>query len=610
MAKLVDRERLAKLAKALDARAKAAVAAEKDRAMAAEQALQEAIDAINNGDNGILAEAKAYADEKDAAVQGNVDAAVERVEVLEGEMDAVEGRADALEAKVGHDVDGEEAATGLFAEVDEAKAAADAAQADVDAVEERLDAEGGLVDRIEANEAFVAAQPAVDAEQDRRIKALEDDAPVKQAAIEAAQDAADAAQADVDAVEERLDAEGGLVDRIEAIEASIGDGGDLEERVAANEAKLAGLEEVEGKDVTVQNAIDKAQADAEAKAAELDAALKSELQAEIDADVKVVNDELEKQKDAAQEGTLAYQIAAEKARMDAFMADADVQQGAVDTLKELQEYIDTHGEAAQKMVDDIAANKAAIEANDGDITALQNADVQLQQNIDAKVAQADYDVKVEALEAEDARIAGLVAAEEARAKGVEEDHEDRIATNEAFVAAQPAVDQAQDDRIAALEAKFEGDESVAEQIADALQAAKDYADEKDAVVQGEVDALEAVVGKEAEGENPATGIFAKMAAMQADIDQNEADCDAAMEAEVEARNQAIADALEPYSTTEEVKTILGNVVATLNLSMVDDKVVLKLGGAEGIAISEVSLDLATDEDIDAMIAALDEPAGE
>ena len=610
MAKLVDRERLAKLAKALDARAKAAVAAEKDRAMAAEQALQEAIDAINNGDNGILAEAKAYADEKDAVVQGNVDAAVERVEVLEGEMDAVEGRADALEAKVGHDVDGEEAATGLFAEVDEAKAAADAAQADVDAVEERLDAEGGLVDRIEANEAFVAAQPAVDAEQDRRIKALEDDAPVKQAAIEAAQDAADAAQADVDAVEERLDAEGGLVDRIEAIEASIGDGGDLEERVAANEAKLAGLEEVEGKDVTVQNAIDKAQADAEAKAAELDAALKSELQAEIDADVKVVNDELEKQKDAAQEGTLAYQIAAEKARMDAFMADADVQQGAVDTLKELQEYIDTHGEAAQKMVDDIAANKAAIEANDGDITALQNADVQLQQNIDAKVAQADYDVKVEALEAEDARIAGLVAAEEARAKGVEEDHEDRIATNEAFVAAQPAVDQAQDDRIAALEAKFEGDESVAEQIADALQAAKDYADEKDAVVQGEVDALEAVVGKEAEGENPATGIFAKMAAMQADIDQNEADCDAAMEAEVEARNQAIADALEPYSTTEEVKTILGNVVATLNLSMVDDKVVLKLGGAEGIAISEVSLDLATDEDIDAMIAALDEPAGE
>ena len=610
MAKLVDRERLAKLAKALDARAKAAVAAEKERAMAAEQALQEAIDAINNGDNGILAEAKAYADEKDAAVQGNVDAAVERVEVLEGEMDAVEGRADALEAKVGHDVDGEEAATGLFAEVDEAKAAADAAQADVDAVEERLDAEGGLVDRIEANEAFVAAQPAVDAEQDRRIKALEDDAPVKQAAIEAAQDAADAAQADVDAVEERLDAEGGLVDRIEAIEASIGDGGDLEERVAANEAKLAGLEEVEGKDVTVQNAIDKAQADAEAKAAELDAALKSELQAEIDADVKVVNDELEKQKDAAQEGTLAYQIAAEKARMDAFMADADVQQGAVDTLKELQEYIDTHGEAAQKMVDDIAANKAAIEANDGDITALQNADVQLQQNIDAKVAQADYDVKVEALEAEDARIAGLVAAEEARAKGVEEDHEDRIATNEAFVAAQPAVDQAQDDRIAALEAKFEGDESVAEQIADALQAAKDYADEKDAVVQGEVDALEAVVGKEAEGENPATGIFAKMAAMQADIDQNEADCDAAMEAEVEARNQAIADALEPYSTTEEVKTILGNVVATLNLSMVDDKVVLKLGGAEGIAISEVSLDLATDEDIDAMIAALDEPAGE
>jgi hypothetical protein len=79
-----------------------------------------------------------------------------------------------------------------------------------------------------------------------------------------------------------------------------------------------------------------------------------------------------------------------------------------------------------------------------------------------------------------------------------------------------------------------------------------------------------------------------------------------MAQEVIDRNAAIAAALEPYSTTEEVKGILGNVVSTLNLSMENDKMVLKLGGAEGITLSETSLDMATDADIDAIIAELDE----
>ena len=60
------------------------------------------------------------------------------------------------------------------------------------------------------------------------------------------------------------------------------------------------------------------------------------------------------------------------------------------------------------------------------------------------------------------------------------------------------------------------------------------------------------------------------------------------------------------SANEEVKGILGNVVSTLNLSMENDKMVLKLGGAEGITLSETSLDMASDADIDAIIAGLDE----
>lgn len=69
MSKLVDKDRLARLASALDSRAKAAVEDEKQRALAAEALIKakadanaEAIDAINHASTGILAKSKEYAD--------------------------------------------------------------------------------------------------------------------------------------------------------------------------------------------------------------------------------------------------------------------------------------------------------------------------------------------------------------------------------------------------------------------------------------------------------------------------------------------------------------------------------------------------------------------
>ena len=68
MSKLVDKEKLAQLAQALDARAKAAVKAEEERALVAEQAIEDkadanaaAIAAINNKETGLLAQAKSHA---------------------------------------------------------------------------------------------------------------------------------------------------------------------------------------------------------------------------------------------------------------------------------------------------------------------------------------------------------------------------------------------------------------------------------------------------------------------------------------------------------------------------------------------------------------------
>lgn len=56
------------------------------------------------------------------------------------------------------------------------------------------------------------------------------------------------------------------------------------------------------------------------------------------------------------------EIKTERDRLDAFLNAADVGDAAVDTLKEIQNYISTHGTAADEMVKNIAANKAAIEA--------------------------------------------------------------------------------------------------------------------------------------------------------------------------------------------------------------------------------------------------------
>ena len=57
----------------------------------------------------------------------------------------------------------------------------------------------------------------------------------------------------------------------------------------------------------------------------------------------------------------------------------------------------------------------------------------LQSEIDKKVAQTDYDTKVAALAKEDERIAGLVAAEQKRATGVETTLKERIYSIDNFI---------------------------------------------------------------------------------------------------------------------------------------------------------------------------------
>lgn len=62
------------------------------------------------------------------------------------------------------------------------------------------------------------------------------------------------------------------------------------------------------------------------------------------------------------ESDLNTAITTEKSRIDAFLAAADTGDKAIDTLKEIQNYIDTNGEAAAKMTANIGKNATDIKA--------------------------------------------------------------------------------------------------------------------------------------------------------------------------------------------------------------------------------------------------------
>ena len=115
------------------------------------------------------------------------------------------------------------------------------------------------------------------------------------------------------------------------------------------------------------------------------------------------------------EQTNATAIAGVKSRVDAFLAAAEVGDAAVDTLKEIQTYITTHGSAADQMVKDIAANKKAVE---DEATRAKTAE--------GTNATAISDEATRAKAAEKAN-ADAIAAETTRAETAEKANADAIA---------------------------------------------------------------------------------------------------------------------------------------------------------------------------------------
>ena len=690
MSKLVDKEKLARLAKALDDRAKAAVQAEKERAMGVETAQaariqknEQDIEAINNAETGILKQAKDYADAQDAALK----------EELEGQISEVDGKVDNVIADMESFFKGDAEGTTLSvlkANIEKNAAAIEVLNGDVneansvkaqikDAVDAQALIDAGLIARIAANEAFVAAQPAIDAEQDRRLGVLEanvGEGGATAEAIQAAQDAADAAQADVDALEAFVKgvpaAEGqekvnGLVDRVAANEDAI----ELLNGTAEGSVSKAVADAI-AQEVIDRNAaigVEKQRAEVEegkirqelADAIGVAAAEGQEasgLRKEIADAVKVEKDRAEGEEALIRQEFVAADAqvlaAAKKHADDAITALVDSAPEAMNTLNELAEAIKGNKDVYDAYVEQHAEAMAALKT-------------ELQKEIDNDVKVVTDELAKQKDAEQDGTLANQIKVEKARAEG-QEGLLNQAIVNEAAAArdaekalgeridAVVEVDNAQNNRLNALEelvglggeegedgnqaptviGQLQADVLAAQGAADAAQAAANKA-------QADVDDVEELLhGKEAEGEQEAVkGLIDRVADLEADLGEDGATAEAiaqnaadikvlqglvenhshaemekdiedlqdAVAKEVEDRNDAINAALEAYSTTEEVKGILSNVVGSLSLTMENDKVILKLGEKDGVALSEVSLDLATTDDIDAIIAGLDGEAG-
>ena len=490
---------------------------------------------IGTADEAVLNAAKAYADglapNYDAAgaaatVQGNLDTEIARAKAAEEANAAAAKQAqdevDALEVVV----------AGMYtnAKIDELIEAAQT-EATYDDTEVKAD--------IEANSDAIAKEIT---DRENAVKAVQDavdalagthatDKETLEGKIKDAQDAADAAQADVDALEQTH-----ATDKA-ALEAAI-----------ALKADQTALDEL-------------------ANAAATKVALKAE-------------EDRAKEEEARIEGLVTAEAAKareEEGKLDARLvevetffktAEGETLDEALDTLVELQTYLETEGAIADQMLLDIAANATAIEEMD---EAYKAADETLQGNIDdladvvATKADAEdveaIDGRVEVVEGKVTTLEGKVATLEGEMDDVQAAVATKVET-EAFnekVEELEAADEAMAGRLDDIEAVLgSGEGSVAEQIATAKQEAidaaaadatakdealeakiKEYVDAEDAKIEKAVEDLTAVVDTKA-AQADLEAAVGRVATLETDMAQAKTDIDA-VEAKAAANETAIGN---------------------------------------------------------------------
>ena len=155
---------------------------------------------------------------------------------------------------------------------------------------------------------------------------------------------------------------------------------------------------------------------------------------------------------AAEEANAAA-IAAEKARLDAFLADATISDAAVDTLKEIQAYITSDGAAAQEMLAAIEAAQNAADAAQGEVDALEGVVAGVKATADAAATQAALQAEIDRADAaEKANAAAIKAISDDYLKAADKTALEGQISAEAEAAR--AAEKANADAIDAIEADY------------------------------------------------------------------------------------------------------------------------------------------------------------
>ena len=225
-------------------------------------------------------------------------------------------------------------------------------------------------------------------------------------------------------------------------------------------------------------------------------------------------------------GSVAQQIADAIAALN--LADTYAAKEHKHVKADIEDFAHGHAMADVAGLADALAGKQEA----GDYAAEEHghaiADVEgLQDALNAKAVKADVDAKIEALGAEDLRIAGLVTAEESRAKGIESGLETRLAAVEEDYL--KAADKTE------LQGNIDTLTDVVETLRDGIDAEK---------VDGVIDLVNYVEEHGAEVTEMKNGIAANKKAIEDHVatDHDFASADAALKSELEGKIDLKADA--------------------------------------------------------------------
>ena len=572
MSKLVDKTQLSNLAKKLDQRAKEAVSAEQSRATGVEQGLQTSINAINNETTGILAKAKEYAD----GLNNTASADISALQAKDAELQAaIEAEAAARTSAI-NTLNGTAETEGSVAK--SIKDALDPVKADVTQAKADITANADAITQ-EAATARAAEQANAAA-----INTLNGNAETEGSVAKSIKVALDPVKADVAQAQSDITAlQGSVANNAKAI--TDGDADTLKSAKAYADKAISDLIDSAPED---RNTLNK-----------LSEAIKDNRDI-YDGYVSTVNAELAKKVDKVEGSRLITEVEAASFAAKAETSDVST---ALETAKT---YTDDEIKKVNSASTALGTRVSSLETVVGKAAEGDSEATGLVKNVaDLQAKNVTQDTAIESAQSTaDSAVAAAAAAQKQADKGV---------------AAAAAAQKQADKGVADAATAQSGVDALKSQLGNGTSGlSKDIQDNKKAIdaINNEATGILAQSKTYTDGkiEEVNTRVTANASAISAEKTRAEkaekanADAIAKLNGDVSTTGsvaKSINDALADYSNTTDMKAFVASVVNTLALSMDGDKVKLKLGGVDGVTITETSLDLCTDADIDEIIAGLD-----